>query len=108
MNQETIEEIARQMITAWACSDINHGVRAKPLPAALYQFTTDAGNAEFLKAYDHPFGWIVEIFDEGVMIHRAEGRVASAEALLDVFIVEARSAIHTFGADKFGSFAPIK
>lgn len=108
MNKDNVSEVARRMITGWACSDINHGVRAKPLLDAMKQFESDKANAAVLKCYDHSFGWIVEVFEKGVMIHRSEGRVASAEALLDVFIAEASSAIEKFGADKFGSFAPIK
>lgn len=107
MEIEQTEE-ARRMVTTWACSEINHGVRAKPLIAAVAQFMADKTNAAVLHCYDHPFGWVVTIFHEGKVIHHAVGRAKSAEALLDVFIFEAQLAIETFGADKYGSFEPVK
>ncbi len=100
--------MAHKMISKWACSDLHHGVRAKPLPEALAQFTKDKEHGHLLKHYGHAFGWVVEIYDQGVKIHESEGRVGSAEALLDQFIAEAKSAMTRFGADKHGSFAPTK
>jgi hypothetical protein len=108
MSQEQELKTAQKMILKWACSDLHHGVRAKPLTEALAQFTNDKEQAHLLKHYSHAFGWVVAIYDNGVKIHERDGRVESAEALLDQFISEAESAITTFGADKHGSFAPIK
>ena len=108
MSHEQELKTAQKLILQWSCSDLYHGVRAKPLPEALAQFTKDKQQAHLLKHYCHAFGWVVEIYDQGVKIHESEGRVESAEALLDQFIAEAKSAMTRFGADKHGSFAPTK
>lgn len=108
MSYEQELEMAQKMILQWACSDLRHGVRAKPLTEALAQFTKDKEQSHLLRHYGHAFGWVVKIYDNGVKIHERDGRVESAEALLDQFIAEANSAITRFGADKHGSFAPNK
>lgn len=105
--EEEEKAIAFNMITMWAFSYLYHGVRAKPLYDAVWQFEVDKKDSRFLKHYAHAFGYIITIYDKGDQIYETFGKVNTAEELLNKYIEEAQSAIARFGGHKYGTFAHV-